>query len=459
MVEPIFLRVPQAQPYQPVAPTIEALSGTAIDVLKLYQQQQKQLAEQETLRQQKMQFQQDMRTYTQDPSATNYTMILTRYPQLKDQMAKAHEAMSEQQRQAKLSYLQPAYAAFVSGDIPTATLGLAERRTALQNAGKTQEALAVDNLIKAMNEKPNAARVQFHMQMSSLLGPDKAAESFKMFEMMPAETQKAEAEAGIKQAEKSVKEKELEKWDEEFALKMDVSRAQAYAARKGAETAARRLGLDEEEFLFKFEESLNKLAVNTDYDRLPSPIKQKVNEIQKNSSEMSVAAGQLLLLAQAYEDGEVQGFGAASKLNESIKRFLGIGDPTTLVRLQYGLRRKVAAMQQLRGTGSVSNFELQTFLQGWPEGTDDIRLVTAFLRGQAKAAQISSALGESEAQWISNNQGVLGPAASDMVIGGIPVKQGMTFGDFQRQYGTVLLNEFFPERNEERNRARGYINP
>lgn len=411
----------------------------------------------ENQRKAQAQFQQDMATWRADPTTDNYVNMLIRNPWAKDQAEAAFKATEEGERKNILSYALPAYSALSAGDTVAAGDLLRRQRDALMNAGQVEKAKVLDELVKDVEMQPSIARGNLQMLVARGVGPEKALEFIQGIEKLPSETRKSEAEAGTKEAEKAIKEKELARWDERFAEQLNLDRATAFATRKNAQTQARRQGLDEEEFLFKVEQDFKRLTENTDYDKVPAPIKAQINERQAAASQLAASASQLFSLAQSYEDGQVEGFGKASQLTESIKKFLGAEDPTTLVRLQFDLRRKVAAMQQLRGTGPVSNFELQTFLQGWPEGTADISVVTAFLRGQAKAAQVSSALEEAEAVWMASNQGVLGPAAGDMVIGGIPVERGMAFGDFQRKYGAALLNSFFPEKNEDRNRARGYI--
>lgn len=157
MVEQIFLRVPQAQPYQPVAPTLEALSGTAIDVMKLYQQQQKQLVEQEKQRQEQLRFQERLTQLRQDPSGENRLAFMAEFPDAAKAIAPALASIDADKRRQQFNELFPIFSAAEGGNNDVA-ISLAQRRAdALRNAKRTQEAAVFDQLVETIKTNPDDA--------------------------------------------------------------------------------------------------------------------------------------------------------------------------------------------------------------------------------------------------------------------------------------------------------------
>lgn len=411
--------------------SIGQLGGTIAQVVAGAQQQEKQ-------RQAQMQFASDMQAYMQDPSAKNYTMILTRYPQLKDQMAKAHEAMGEEQRQAQLSVFQPAYAAFSSGDIGTATQMLAERRTALQNAGKTAQAQNVDSLIKSIDENPNAARMQFHMVLGGLLGPEKAAESFKMFEMMPTEARKAEAEAGIKEAEKAIKDIEIQRLPAKLGLADSKTQAEINNYNSQIKDRADRLLLDG----YKSVNEANAKAAeilqrNQD---IPKVFVEKMVEFQDNAVLSSGIANKAYDLSIRFQTTQMPS-GAEARFDKWLDDQIGVRDAQGVLRKEYEALTTDKTIQKLGGLkGAASDRDVALVQSTNLSSISDPKVLSSWLAGLAKLHAVSRSVNEIRSEWIEMN-GSKGTAKAqqDMIIGGYDVPRGMTLSRFEEMYGDKIF--------------------
>jgi hypothetical protein len=206
-----------------------------------------------------------------DPNPRAIVQTMVKYPQLSEQLKRAYDAESEEDKRLRLTQATNLYAALQSGRMDIAKSMLQEQSDAYFNAGRQQEAAGVDAMIQMLDADPNAAQSTAAMYLASAMGPDKFGETFaklgaeaRAAELQPdvvkqtkAEAGRAESEAAISAAKAKFAESdaalELEKkgWDikkiqEDISIgKMNarIALMQAEAAKAGNALKQQELGL------------------------------------------------------------------------------------------------------------------------------------------------------------------------------------------------------------------------
>lgn len=154
--------------------------------------------------QQKMQLQlqTDLAGLAQKPnaSASDYANMMVRYPQLSEHFKRGWDTLNGEQQQNKLSTATQVYAAVNSGNTDIAKNLLTEQATALRNSGKEQEAKAAETMAKFIEMDPKSAKTTTGLLLSSLMGPDKFAETFTKLEGENRAAQEQPANLAAKEA-------------------------------------------------------------------------------------------------------------------------------------------------------------------------------------------------------------------------------------------------------------------
>lgn len=442
MVQPYnySVDVPQTN----VVPYMAAIGQSLANQLAQYQavqEQQRQAAMMaERQRQMQMQFAQDMRAYTQDPSAQNYTMILTRYPQLKDQMAKAHEAMSEEQRQAQLAVIQPAYAAFSSGDIGTATQILAERRTALQNAGKMAQAQNVDRLIRSIDENPNAARMQLHMVLGGLLGPEKAAESFKMFEMMPTAMREAEAKADEAEQKAIAQQVTTERLPETLRLADEKTKTEIKNFISQISDRTNRTLVDSMKAVNEGAEKAAQLRLAE--MEIPEWLHKETFMLSTNASVYGQTANKAYDLSIRFRTSDMPS-GPIARWSKWLDDQFGTTDAAGALRKEYETLDTDRVIDKLSGLkGAATDKDVSLVKSTSLASISDKNQLADWLVGLAKMQSYARNRNILKTKFIERNgkKGLMG-ASGDFDIDGYNVSAGMTFNDFEDKYGEQIFRD------------------
>lgn len=157
-------------------------------------QQQIQAAMQSKARQQE-----ELRALAFNPNATHtdYVRMMTAYPELSESLSKTVKTMDEGQQKSALEFGSRMYGALLSGHNDLAIDMFKERAKA--DPAQAQNWTMMADLIQ---DSPATARMLGALRLSSLMGPEKFAETFSKLsteqratDKAPAELKKAEADA------------------------------------------------------------------------------------------------------------------------------------------------------------------------------------------------------------------------------------------------------------------------
>lgn len=194
-------------------------AGVAIreDRLKAQQQQ--------AALQQQMQMRQDLASLAANPTPQAIVRASLLYPQLSEQFKRTSDMLSAEQQKNQVNAAIPAYAAVLNGKSDVAASTLRETATALQNSGQQQEAAQTRAVADLIEQHPEFAKMTMGLRLSSLMGPDKFAETFgklgqevRSAEKAPAELAKANADASTAQSDAVIKKAQALHADESVLL-------------------------------------------------------------------------------------------------------------------------------------------------------------------------------------------------------------------------------------------------
>lgn len=120
----------------------------------------------------KEQMNKDLFNLSQNPSYEGYTQVMTKYPQLAENLKRAYDTMDSGKQQRTFSLASQAYAALSSQRPEIAKQVLDDAAVAYENSGNMQDAGVLRGYLKMIDTSPEAARTSIGMLMSSV-NPDK----------------------------------------------------------------------------------------------------------------------------------------------------------------------------------------------------------------------------------------------------------------------------------------------
>lgn len=140
------------------------------------QQQQQQQAEAQA----KLRMQSDLHALSSNKSATgaDYASVMTKYPQLSEELSRSWSALDGAQRQSKLQQGTQAYAAILSGKPEVAETLFRERAGAARNSGMEDVAKQSETMADLIKLHPETARTSIALSLAAEMGPDKFATTF-----------------------------------------------------------------------------------------------------------------------------------------------------------------------------------------------------------------------------------------------------------------------------------------
>lgn len=194
------------QVQQPIQAALQGYqAGAAIRDDQMQQQAlAAKLAEQERARQAQIQMQQEVAALASNPnaSARDYAALTMRYPSLKDQFKQSWDMVSKERQSGVLDMMTRSYAALSSGRPDIAEKVMRERAEAMRASGNEDGAKPHEMWADMIKAQPDQARHLGALMLSSVMDPDKFAETFtklgaegRAAEMQGPAVRKAEAEA------------------------------------------------------------------------------------------------------------------------------------------------------------------------------------------------------------------------------------------------------------------------
>lgn len=337
--------------------------GNAIQQRQLQQEQQ--AAQQQAA----ARMNSDLYAVASNPNASgaDYAGLMTRYPQLSENLKRSWDVLDSQQRQTKLDQAGQVYSALQSGKPDVAKNYLQGLADAAENSGNAKEFAGLQAMIRQIDIDPNAAKTSMGMALVSQAGPEKFSEAFGKFgaeqraqDLAPEELKQKRAEATIKAEEaktapqKFLLELEQKGWDikkteEDIRSSKEGTRLRAMEVALGKE----RNDISRQELQQKIDDAREKQAeklrekVSTAESAAASidNLSNTVDRILKNPELNSVV-------------GSIQGRTPALFSDEA-------ANAIALIE-QLGSQAFIAQIPQMKGTGSLSEKEgdkLQASLQ------------------------------------------------------------------------------------------------
>lgn len=471
-VQPIDFRIDVPQPN--LAPYLEMRAVNMANIQKAalqagqtfagLAQQQQAMQAQQAMQERYRALSSDFINAAPEEKANRFAALVLEFPGAEKQIKAAHDAMDADFRKAQLDVVNPLVGLISNGRVDLAKDMITKRIEGLKNAGRPGYESQVKNLegmLSSLDTEggPNAvlnSLVARQAQLMDMSDPSKWAETQSM---MVATQKKAMAQALLEEEKAKQESLATPYFVDKLKADLKLTTAQALKANADAIKTAESFNLDSikhrDEMALKWAE----LTQEAPDKNLAAPDRERINKYVDNASAFKGTADNYMALADqldAIPSGvTTEGFLAGWK--EKAKQILGAEDPNSLVLNTYEQIKNAGALEKLRGTGSVSNFELTTFLKGWPGSNAKRETIAAFLRGMAKASRFTSVINDAKATWSWNNGGTLGPARARMVVSGVVVEPGDTYLDFESKYAQRLTAEYFPDNRLQRAAAAGLI--
>lgn len=152
-----------------------------------------------------------------------------------------------------------------------------------------------------------------------------------------------------------------------------------------------------------------------------------INSATDNVTSSVLLANQAENLATAFEQARPAG-GWAGNAMEWLKKAAGGQDKYTSLKQEYVKLRNTDVLKNLP-PGVASDKDIEIALKAFPDENSNPDQISAFLRGTAKLNRYNAEVNKTRAEWVMDN-GNLGPAKSDLSIGGKTIPKGTSFWDY-----------------------------
>jgi len=271
MVAPIDYSLDVQAPFQSA---LQGFQGASAIRGTLLQQdaQAAQAAQQEAMRK-------DLASLSANPTPQAVAQMSLRYPQLSEQFKRSFDMLGEDQKRARLSSTIPVYAAIQSGRPDVAAGRLRETATAQENSGQKEEAARTRAMADLIEQHPEAGATTAGLLLSSVMGPDKFAETFGKLgaesraaaeapsdlakKREEAKKAKSDAEIAAVKAQfagsDAVADLERKGWDlKKIAADIDIAKQNSRIAAMNAQTSRMNSDLQRQELALKIEEATAK---------------------------------------------------------------------------------------------------------------------------------------------------------------------------------------------------------
>ena len=377
-------------------------------------------------------------------TAKDIAAMTIKYPALTEGYLKTWGTLDEGQQKAKLTQGTEIYSALNAGRPDIAERNIDEQITALNEAGRAEEAKPLEILKEIIKTRPEAAMASIGVMLSSTMGADKFANTFSSLQKLPAEVAKAGAEARQKgyEANYTPERLSLENQYKRAEMRNIDSQIQDRAAKQGLEQDKLQSGVE-----LKLYE-LNQKREEAGKTLTPDARKLLNDSAIKAIGDKEHAANTLDLANRLEQAGG--GYGAFSSAKEWLAHMTGNQDAMSALRKEYLRYRNTEAMKLL--PKPASDKDLVFALSAFISDTADSKSLATFLRGISKMAEQNSTYEEAKAEWV-NGVGHLGKATKDIEVDNINVGAGTSFPKFYSQYADIKKKQ----KVQEQLKSRSYM--
>lgn len=435
MVQPINYMLDVANPVQT---TLQGFNG-GLQLGVAYADRQRALkqAEQEQLAKQQMQ--QDLSNLATNPSYEGFTNVMTKYPQLSENLKRAYDTMDDGQRKNTLSLASQSYAALANNQLDIAKQVLGNAATAFENSGNKKDANTAKGYIKMIENNPSAAQVVLGSlwQTSDNEGFKTFSEQKRANEMQPYDIAESKAKTGLTNAQTQGQIINNQYAPAEKQSSINQTQSQTALNYASIQNMAEQRRLDRDKL--ETETSIKLQELNPSNVKLTDGAQKLVNETMLASVASEQSANQQNDLANRIESAG-GGYGALSKFSEWIKGQTGNQGAMSQLRNEYTRIRNSQAIKNLP-PGPATDKDIEMALKGFPAETADSKTIASFLRGMAKMNQRDAAYQQMQAEWV-NQVGNMGSAKRDVEILGVKVPAGTTFSGYAtKNIGNALKHQ------------------
>ena len=221
----------------------------------------------------------DLASLSANPTPQAVAQMSLRYPQLSEQFKRSFDMLGEEQKQARLSSTIPVYAAIQSGRPDIAAGRLRETATAQENSGQKDEAARTRAMADLIEQHPEAGATTAGLLLSSVMGPEKFAETFGKLgaesraaaeapsdlakKREDAKKAKYDAEIAAVKAQfagsDAIADLERKGWDiKKIAADIDIAKQNSRISAMNAQTSRMNSDLQRQELALKIEEATAK---------------------------------------------------------------------------------------------------------------------------------------------------------------------------------------------------------
>lgn len=232
--------------------------------------QQSQAAQAKAQRQQ--QFQRALGALGPNPSAKQLSGILLQYPEMSDLLKEGYNRLSAQEQQERTGQASAVYNAVLAGDNKLAIDQLNEYAAAYRNAGREDDAKALEAKAKLIELHPEAAEKGISLWLAQAMGPEKFAATFGELQNQRRNTAKEGTELTKAEAE-ARKAVVASKW------------AESEAVQKSNLNEAQLINLQQEPFFKR--ENLKIATLNAQLTREKNEIEKKKLESQLQDAQIA----------------------------------------------------------------------------------------------------------------------------------------------------------------------------
>lgn len=333
------------------------------------QQRQAQQEQQAAQQQAAARMQADLSAVAGNPNASgaDYASLMTRYPQLSENLKRSWDVLDTQQRQSKLDQASQVYSALQSGKPQVAKDYLQGLADAAQNSGNARELAGLQAMIKQIDIDPAAAKTSMGMALVSQAGPDKFAEAFGKFGAEQRAQDLAPEELKQKRAEATIKAEEAKNAPQKLALELeskgwDIKKVQEdiRSSKEGTRLRAMEVALSKERNDISRQELQQK--IDDAREKQAEKLREKVSTAESAAASIDNLSNTVDRILKNPElssvVGSIQGRAPAIFSDEA-------ANAISLIE-QLGSQAFIAQIPQMKGTGSLSEKEgdkLQASLQ------------------------------------------------------------------------------------------------
>lgn len=392
----------------PIEATVQGLQlGKGIADLRAQQEAA------ELKRQQAQILRADLNALVSNPNATaaDYGQMITKHPQLSEQLKRGWDVLDEGVKQSRLSQGSQVYAALQSNRPDIAIAKLKEQAEANRNSGDEQQAKALEDAARLVELNPDSAKTTVGLMLASTIGPEKFAETFGKLgaeqitmELHTGELKKQLLDQGKTEAETNkaiVAAKKME---------AEIAKTNAEAGKIAQESALKKAELE------------NVRVGDID---LSKNAEKLINESVSAAANLRSLSNQYEKLADSF-DADISS-GVPGRVSESVKKLYGSENRITRLRQEYKRLRNSQVLDNLP-PGVASDKDIEIAMGAFPEDTANPVEIASFLRGVSKLQTYDAKLNDIKAEWVNDN-GSLGRARREIIVGGTTYPRGANLSD------------------------------